>query len=84
MSARRLAALLLALPTALAAQQAADRIEPPSLGPTAPLVLPRVDERRLANGLTVLIVESREVPLVQLRRDARRRRRRAQRARDRR
>ena len=66
MSAVRLAAMSLLLPAVLAAQQPADRRQPPPLGPTAELRLPRVAEHRLANGLTVWLVESREVPLVQL------------------
>jgi predicted Zn-dependent peptidase len=60
------AALLLALPAMLAAQQPADRTQPPALGAAPPLSLPRIDEHKLANGLTVWVVESREVPLVQL------------------
>lgn len=66
MSALRFAALLLALPAVLAAQQPADRAQPPPLDAAPPLTLPRIDEHELANGLTVWIVESSEVPLVQL------------------
>jgi zinc protease len=66
MNTVRLAALLLALPAMLAAQEAPDRAQPPPLGPPAALALPQVEEHELANGLTVWLVESREVPLVQL------------------
>jgi predicted Zn-dependent peptidase len=63
---QRLAALLLTLPAIAAAQQRPDRAEPPALGRPAELTLPRVAEHELANGLTVWLVESREVPLVQV------------------
>ena len=67
MRSLRLAAFLLALAPMFAfAQQPADRARPPRLGAAPPLTLPRVAERTLANGLKVWLVESREVPLVQL------------------
>jgi predicted Zn-dependent peptidase len=56
----------LALPAVLGAQERPDRAQPPPLGPVAALTLPRVEEHELANGLTVWLVESSEVPLVQL------------------
>lgn len=37
---------------------------PPALGPVKPLTVPPVVERRLANGLRLLIVEHHELPLV--------------------
>ncbi|HEY6510322.1 MAG TPA: pitrilysin family protein [Vicinamibacterales bacterium] len=66
MSARQLAAVVLALSTALAAQERPDRSKPPSLGPATRLALPDIQKRTLSNGLPVWIVESREVPLVQV------------------
>lgn len=41
--------------------------QPPVLGPVRPLTLPPVVERRLANGLRLLIVEHHELPLVDVR-----------------
>src|SRR5690606_3252157 len=38
--------------------------EPPQLGAPDPLRVPPVVERRLSNGLRVLVVEHRELPLV--------------------
>jgi predicted Zn-dependent peptidase len=40
--------------------------EPPTLGAVRPLVIPPVIERKLANGLRLLIVEQHELPLVDL------------------
>ena len=65
MRAWLIAALSFSLPALLAAQPA-DRTQPPRLGPAPPLTLPRVEERTLVNGLEVWLVDSREVPLVQL------------------
>jgi predicted Zn-dependent peptidase len=62
----RLATFVLALPAVSSAQAPADRTQPPSLGPAVSLSLPRIEERTLANGLKVWLVESSEVPLVQL------------------
>jgi zinc protease len=66
MSAPRLAALVLFAPALLAAQEAPDRSQPPSLGPPARLVLPAVEKHELTNGLRVWLVEAHEVPLVQV------------------
>jgi zinc protease len=60
-----LAVLGLALPAMLAAQPP-DRALPPAPGAAPSLTLPRIEQRTLANGLTVWLVEAREVPLVQL------------------
>jgi predicted Zn-dependent peptidase len=62
----RLVLLLLSIPAMLAAQEPVERAEPPPLGPVATLTLPRVEQHELANGLTVWLVDSREVPLVQV------------------
>jgi hypothetical protein len=40
--------------------------QPPTLGPVKALTVPAVNERRLANGLRILIVEHHELPLVDL------------------
>jgi predicted Zn-dependent peptidase len=40
--------------------------EPPVLGPVDPLVVPAVVERRLSNGLRVLVVEHHELPLADI------------------
>ncbi len=49
----------------LAAQQA-DRSKPPALGPPPALDLPGIQKRALSNGLPVWIVETHEVPVVQV------------------
>ena len=46
--------------------QAPDRSKPPSLAPPLPLKLPPIETRTLSNGLAVWLVESHEVPIVQL------------------
>jgi zinc protease len=51
---------------ALGGQTPPDRSSPPPLGPTPVLDLPAVEKRTLSNGLRVWLIESREVPLVQL------------------
>ena len=51
---------------ALMAQQAPDRSKPPALGPPPRLNLPEIHKRTLSNGLAVWLVESHEVPLVQI------------------
>jgi len=66
MKATRLAALLLLVPTVLAAQQSPDRSRPPALGPPPRLVLPTIEKHELKNGLGVWLVERHEVPLVQI------------------
>ena len=48
------------------AQSAPDRGRPPQLGPAPQLNLPPIEKRVLANKLPVWIVESHEVPLVQV------------------
>jgi predicted Zn-dependent peptidase len=48
------------------AQGAPDRTKPPALGAPAPLNLPEIQKRTLSNGLPVWLVESHEVPLVQI------------------
>jgi zinc protease len=55
-------------PTPVAAQPVASNpvTQPPALGPVKPLTLPSVVERRLSNGLRVLIVEHHELPLADL------------------
>jgi zinc protease len=47
------------------AQQAPDRSVAPKPGPAPSLKLPAIDQRKLANGLPVWIVEMHEVPVVQ-------------------
>src|SRR5262245_7339890 len=43
-----------------------DRSKPPALGPPPELKLPPIQRATLSNGLPVLLVESHEVPLVQV------------------
>jgi predicted Zn-dependent peptidase len=43
-----------------------DRSKPPALGPVRALKLPPVQKLRLGNGLPVMLVLSREVPVVQV------------------
>jgi predicted Zn-dependent peptidase len=50
----------------LSAQNAPDRSMPPALGPAPTLHLPPIEKRALSNGLPVWIVETHEVPLVQV------------------
>jgi predicted Zn-dependent peptidase len=50
----------------LSSQQAPDRSRAPALGPVPQLDLPEIQKRALSNGLPVWIVESHEVPLVQV------------------
>jgi len=59
-----LAASALSLP--LGAQQAPDRSKAPAPGPAAPVKLPPIQKRALANGLPVWIVEMPKVPVVQV------------------
>jgi predicted Zn-dependent peptidase len=61
-----LAALLLAAPALLFAQDGPDRSRPPALGPAARLTLPEIEKHELKNGLDVWLVEAHEVPLVQV------------------
>jgi predicted Zn-dependent peptidase len=48
------------------AQGAPDRSKPPALGAPPSLNLPAIQRRALSNGLAVWLVESHEVPLVQI------------------
>ena len=50
----------------LLAQSAPDRTKPPALGAPPRLNLPDIQRRTLSNGLAVWLVESHEVPLVQI------------------
>jgi zinc protease len=59
-------AAALALATPATAQQGPDRSRPPALGAQPRLVLPAVQERELANGLRVLLLEAHDVPLAQI------------------
>lgn len=47
-------------------QQQPERTHPPALGPAPVLHLPPIQKRTLANGIPVWVVESHEVPLVQM------------------
>jgi predicted Zn-dependent peptidase len=55
-----------ALTVALVAQGAPDRSKPPTIGAPPRLNLPEIQKRMLSNGLAVWLVESHEVPLVQI------------------
>ncbi len=46
--------------------QVPDRSRPPELGPPPRIHLPPIQERRLSNGLRVVLMEKHEVPLVQM------------------
>ena len=59
-------AVAAARPVPLGAQERPDRSKPPALGPVARLTLPPIEKRKLSNGLAVWLVESHEVPLVQV------------------
>ncbi|MEQ1757710.1 MAG: pitrilysin family protein [Vicinamibacterales bacterium] len=48
------------------AQERPDRTRPPALGPAPGLTVPSIQKRALSNGIPVWVVESREVPLVQV------------------
>ena len=54
------------LTTALAAQAPPDRSRPPALAPVPELKLPPIQKRALSNGLPVWVVETHDVPLVQV------------------
>ncbi len=56
---------LVLLVVSVAAQQP-DRSHPPALGPTPELKLPAIEKRTLANGLSVWLIATHEVPLVQV------------------
>jgi predicted Zn-dependent peptidase len=53
------------VPASLVAQTA-DRTKPPALGPAPQLNLPAIQKQTLANGLRVWLIESHEVPLIQV------------------
>ncbi|MGH9349945.1 MAG: M16 family metallopeptidase [Vicinamibacterales bacterium] len=59
-----LAAAVLCAATVAAAQP--DRTRPPAPGPPPELNLPQIQKRALANGLPVWLIETHEVPLVQV------------------
>jgi zinc protease len=69
-AARPAAALLAVLLSAGQAKAAPaanpDRSKPPALGPVRALKLPPIQKLKLGNGLPVLLVESHEVPVVQV------------------
>src|SRR5262245_60195422 len=48
------------------AQDGPDRSKPPVLASPTPLKLPAIAKRSLTNGLAIWVVESHEVPIVQL------------------
>ena len=52
--------------TAAIAQVRPDRSQPPSLGPAPKLTLPAIQKKALSNGVPVWLIESHEVPLVQV------------------
>jgi len=52
--------------TNVGADDLADRTTPPGLAPAPGLTLPPIDKRTLSNGLEVWLVETHEVPLVQV------------------
>lgn len=54
------------VPTAGAQQAAFDRTRPPTLGPAPALTVPTVKSGRLENGVSLRVVEHRELPLVQV------------------
>jgi predicted Zn-dependent peptidase len=63
---RAAAAVSFLLAAVAAAAQAPDRSAPPTLGPAPELTLPAIQKRMLSNGLPVWIVETHEVPVVQV------------------
>ncbi len=63
---RRLLLVALLAPASVSAQAAFDRSNPPALASAPKLVLPTVRVARLSNGITLQLVEQREVPLVQV------------------
>jgi zinc protease len=50
----------------LVAQERPDRSKPPALAPPPSLDLPAIQKRMLSNGLPVWVVETHEVPVVQI------------------
>jgi zinc protease len=65
MKSRLLAAALASL-ASLAAAAGPDRSKPPSAGAPRPVRLPPVQKMALGNGLPVILVETREVPTVEM------------------
>lgn len=65
---RALLALLVctSLAVSAASQTLPDRSRPPALAPTPELDLPSIQKRSLSNGLAVWLIESHEVPIVQV------------------
>lgn len=64
---RSLGAVLLLAPASLLGQQAGfDRTKAPALAPAPALVVPTVKRARLDNGVGLLVVEQRELPLVHI------------------
>ncbi|MBI4886362.1 MAG: insulinase family protein [Acidobacteria bacterium] len=63
---RRGVILAAALGAVVSAQERPDRSKPPALAPAPELRLPPVARRALSNGLRVWVIESHEVPIVQL------------------
>ena len=57
---------LVACTVGVLAQQRPDRSKAPALGPTPQITLPPIQKRTLSNGLGVWILETHEVPLVQV------------------
>ena len=62
----RFAAAAVFVSSAAGAQEPPDRSAPPALGAPPRLTLPAVQSAVLSNGLRVLLLESHEVPLVQV------------------
>ena len=58
--------LLIAALLSSASAQQPDRSQAPTLGPPPVLKLPQIQKRTLSNGLPVWLIESHEVPLVQV------------------
>ncbi|MBM3908679.1 MAG: insulinase family protein [Gemmatimonadetes bacterium] len=58
--------LLLALAPTLAFAQAVDRTQPPALEKPPALKLPALERASLPNGVTLQLVQQRELPLVQI------------------
>ena len=59
-------ALIAVTTSGVVAQERPDRTRPPALGPAPGLRVPPIQKRTLSNGIPVWVVESREVPLVQV------------------
>jgi len=58
--------LFVLLGASVSGQTLPDRSHPPALAPTPQLDLPAIQKRALSNGLAVWLVESHEVPIVQV------------------